>query len=179
MTVQTASVAGLFYPAEPDVLAAGVNASLAKAGPPPLGPKAVIAPHAGHVFSGDIAGAAYKLLAARRGEIKRVVMLGPTHRMPVRGVALSPADAWATPLGEAPVDVAGRDALARLPNVTVSAGPFAGEHSLEVQLPFVQRALGEVEVLPILVGAPAPGQVSDLLTRLWGGPETAIVISSD
>jgi AmmeMemoRadiSam system protein B/AmmeMemoRadiSam system protein A len=177
--VQPAGVAGLFYPADPAALAAGVDASLAKATDGGFEAKAVIAPHAGHVYSGDIAGAAYRLLAARKGQIKRVVLLGPTHRMPVRGLALSPADAWATPLGPAAVDIAVRDELARLPGVSVAAEPFAGEHSLEVQLPFVKRALGDVAVMPILVGEPAPGQVSDVLARLWGGPETAIIVSSD
>ncbi|HWA61272.1 MAG TPA: AmmeMemoRadiSam system protein B [Caulobacteraceae bacterium] len=176
---QPTQVAGLFYPDDPDALAAGVDASLAKAAPPDLAPKAVIAPHAGHIYSGDIAGAAYGLLARQRGEIRRVVLLGPTHRMPVRGVAVAPADAWASPIGALPVDRQARDALARRPGVAVTAEPFAGEHSLEVQLPFIQRALGDVEVLPILVGAPAQGQVSGLLDQLWGGPETAIVVSSD
>jgi len=181
MTASTLApgIAGMFYPADPDQLAAGVDASLAKAAPGELTPKAVIAPHAGHIFSGDIAGAAFRLLAKRKGEIKRVVMVGPTHRMPVNGVALHPADAWATPLGALAVDRAGRDAIARTPNVAVDPQPFVGEHCLEVQLPFIQRALGEVEVLPILVGQPAPGQVSAILERQWGGPETAIVISSD
>ncbi|HEY3800431.1 MAG TPA: AmmeMemoRadiSam system protein B [Caulobacteraceae bacterium] len=178
--VQPAGVAGFFYPAEADVLAAGVDASLARAAPPPgMSPKAVIAPHAGHIYSGDIAGAAYSLLGRRKGEIKRVVLLGPTHRMAVNGVALSPADAWATPLGELAVDTAARDAIGALPNAAVAPQPFEGEHSLEVHLPFIQRALGDVAIVPILVGGPAPGQVSDILERLWGGPETAIVVSSD
>ena len=179
MSTQAAGVAGYFYPAEPGALAAGVEASLAKASPLQLDAKAVIAPHAGHVYSGDIAGAAYRMLARRRGDVRKVVLLGPTHRMPVRGVALSPADAWATPLGPTRIDVAARDALARQPGVAVAAEPFAGEHSLEVQLPFIRQALGDVEVLPVLVGSPAPGQVSRLLGEVWGGPETAIVISSD
>ena len=178
-SVQAASVAGLFYPSDPEELAAGVDASLAKAAPVDIAPKAVIAPHAGHIYSGDIAGAAYSLLARRRGEIKRVVLLGPTHRMPVRGMALSPADAWETPFGSLPVDQGARDALARQPGVAVAPEPFVGEHGLEVHLPFVQRALGDVEVVPILVGQPAQGQVSDVLDRLWGGPETAIIVSSD
>ena len=178
-SVQTAGVAGLFYPADPNELAAGVDASLAKAAAAEMAPKAVIAPHAGHVYSGDIAGAAYRLLSKRKGEIKRVVLLGPTHRMPVRGMALSPADAWATPFGPVAVDRTARDALARQPGVTVAPEPFVGEHGLEVHLPFIQRALGDVEVLPILVGQPAPGQVSQALEQLWGGPETAIVVSSD
>ena len=178
-SVQAASVAGLFYPSDPEELAAGVDASLAKAAPVDIAPKAVIAPHAGHIYSGDIAGAAYSLLARRRGEIRRVVLLGPTHRMPVRGMALSPADAWETPFGSLPVDQGARDALARQPGVALAPEPFVGEHGLEVHLPFVQRALGDVEVVPILVGQPAQGQVSDVLDRLWGGPETAIIVSSD
>ncbi|HEY5410155.1 MAG TPA: AmmeMemoRadiSam system protein B [Caulobacteraceae bacterium] len=177
--VQSAGVAGDFYPADPDELAAGVDASLARAAPLELAPKAVIAPHAGHVYSGDIAGAAYSLLAKRKGEIRRVILLGPTHRMPVRGLALSPADAWQTPFGPVAVDRQARDALARQPGVAVASEPFVGEHGLEVHLPFIQRALGEVEVLPILVGQPAPGQVSKVLEQLWGGPETAIIVSSD
>lgn len=169
----------MFYPADPAVLAHGVDASLAKAAPPPLAPKAVIAPHAGHVYSGDIAGAAYKLLAKRKGEIKRVVLLGPNHRVPLRGVALSPANAWDTPFGPLAVDAGAHDALSRRPGVVVAAEPFVNEHSLEVHLPFIHRALGNVEILPILVGE-APGEfVSGLLETLWGGPETAIIVSSD
>lgn len=177
--VHAPGIAGMFYPADPDQLAAGVDASLARAAPVEMAAKAVIAPHAGHIYSGDVAGAAYRLLSQRKGEIKRVMLLGPTHRMPVRGVALHPADAWRTPIGDVAVDIAARDEIARLPGVAIAPEPFVGEHSLEVQLPFIQRALGDVEVLPILVGQPAPGQVSDMLGRLWGGPETAIVISSD
>src|SRR5712675_1685890 len=103
-SVQPAAVTGTFYPADPATLAAGVDASLASAHPPSLEAKAVIAPHAGHVYSGDIAGAAYNLLARRKGEIKRAILLGPNHRMPVRGMALSPADSWDTPFGPLPVD---------------------------------------------------------------------------
>ena len=99
--------------------------------------------------------------------------------MPVRGMALSPANAWQTPFGALAVDQAARDELARQPGVAVAAEPFVGEHGLEVHLPFIQRALGDVEVLPILVGQPMNGQVSDVLERLWGGPETAIIVSSD
>jgi len=177
--VQPPGVAGFFYPGNPDELAAGVDGSLARAAPPRLQPKAVIAPHAGHIYSGDIAGAAYRLLAQRKGEIKRVILLGPNHRRPVRGVALSPADVWATPLGHLPVAQNARDWLARQPGVAVDAVPFINEHSLEVHLPFVQRSLGEVEILPILVGQAPRDTVSKMLETLWGGPETAIIVSSD
>lgn len=179
IAVQAAGVAGQFYPADPAQLAANVDASLAKAVPSSAVPKAVIAPHAGHIYSGDVAGTAYSLLAKRKGEIKRVVLLGPNHRMPVRGIALSPADAWETPLGALRVDAAARDALAKREGAAIAPEPFAGEHSLEVHLPFIQRALGEVEILPVLVGQAPADRVSEVLGRLWGGPETAIVVSSD
>jgi AmmeMemoRadiSam system protein B/AmmeMemoRadiSam system protein A len=177
--IQPMGVAGMFYPADAGALAAEVDARLAKVDPPALSPKAVIAPHAGHIYSGDIAASAYALLQRRRNEIKRVVLLGPNHRVAFRGMALSPADRWATPLGMLPVDRISRDALAREPGVAVVAQPFSGEHSLEVHLPFIQRALGDVEILPILAGQTPPGQVSRILEKFWGGPETAIVVSSD
>ena len=179
MNTQPASLAGKFYPASPSELAAGVDASLERAAVPPLNPKAVIAPHAGHIYSGDIAGAAYRLLANRKGDIKRVILLGPNHRQPVRGVALSPADHWDTPFGALPAARAARDALGRQEGVVVDAAPFVQEHSLEVHLPFIHRALGEVEILPILVGQAPLAQISQILDTLWGGPETAIIISSD
>lgn len=169
----------MFYEANPHALAAHVDASIAKASPGALIPKAVIAPHAGHIYSGDIAGSAYGLLARRRGEIKRVVMFGPNHRMAVRGLALSPADAWDTPFGPLGVDKGARDNLARVAGVTVSSAPFVNEHSLEVHLPFVYRALGEVEIIPVLVGQSPTEQVSGALAMLWGGAETAIIVSSD
>ncbi len=179
LSVQPTGVAGTFYPADSGQLAAGVDGSLARAAPPPLTPKAVIAPHAGHIYSGDIAAAAYRLLARRKGVIKRVVLLGPNHRVPLRGMAMSPADAWATPFGPLPVDRSSRDMIARQFEVAVAPGPFVNEHSLEVHLPFIHRALGEVEILPILVGQTPRDSVSKLLEALWGGPETAIIVSSD
>ncbi len=179
LSVQPTGVAGAFYPADPGQLAAGVDGSLARAAPPPLMPKAVIAPHAGHIYSGDIAAAAYRLLAKRKGVIKRVVLLGPNHRVPLSGMAMSPADTWATPFGPLAVDRSSRDMIARQFGVAVTPGPFVNEHSLEVHLPFIHRALGEVEILPILVGQTPHDSVSNLLEALWGGPETAIIVSSD
>ena len=177
LSLQPASVAGIFYPADPDELAASVDNSLSRAAPLSLAPKAVIAPH--HIYSRDIAASAYRLLAQRNGEIKRVILIGPNHRKAVRGMVLSPADAWETPFGPLPVDIAARDDIARRPEVSVDPAPFINEHSLEVHLPFIHRALGKVEILPILVGPGARDVVSSTLDRLWGGPETAIVLSSD
>ena len=179
LPLQPASVAGTFYPADPDELAAEVDDRLARAQPLSLAPKAIIAPHAGHIYSGDIAASAYRLLAQRKGEIKRIILMGPNHRKPLRGMALSPANAWATPFGPLPVPVAARDMIARQREVSVDPTPFINEHSLEVHLPFIHRALGDVEILPILVGHAPKDIVSSTLDMLWGGPETAIVISSD
>ena len=177
--IQPAGVAGMFYPAQADACANVVDACLAQARRIPVAPKAVIAPHAGFVYSGPIQATAYAKLAARRGEIARVVVLAPAHRVAFAGLALSPAESWQTPLGPVPVDWAWLGRILNLPQVAVDAAPFAREHALEVQLPFIQRALGEVAICPILVGDATPDLVAAALRALWGGPETAIVISSD
>ena len=172
-------VLGTFYPADAASLAAGVDRHIAAARPWALSPKAVVAPHAGHVFSGAIAGSAYRLLAARRGTVSRVVILSPPHRMAVQGLAVHPAHAWATPLGLLPVDRAGIAKLLALPFVAENPAPFTREHGIEVHLPFIQRALGQVAIIPVLVGQATPQQVASALEAVWGGPETAIIISSD
>lgn len=177
--IQPAGVAGMFYPAQADACANMVDSVLAGARRVPVMPKAVIAPHAGFAFSGPIQASAYAPLAARRGEISRVVILAPAHRVGFSGLALSPAEGWETPLGVLPVDWAWLGRILNLPHVAVDATPFAREHALEVQLPFIQRALGEVAICPVLVGGAAPDLVAAALRALWGGPETAIVISSD
>jgi AmmeMemoRadiSam system protein B/AmmeMemoRadiSam system protein A len=177
--IQAAGVAGMFYPAQADACANMVDSVLAGARRVPVMPKAVIAPHAGFAFSGPIQASAYAPLAARRGEISRVVILAPAHRVGFSGLALSPAEGWETPLGVLPVDWAWLGRILNLPHVAVDATPFAREHALEVQLPFIQRALGEVAICPVLVGGAAPDLVAAALRALWGGPETAIVISSD
>src|SRR5262245_20228925 len=176
--IQPMSVAGIFYPAAPDACARLVDGCLGGARDAGVAPKAVIAPHAGYVYSGAIAGSAYAPLLRRRGEIRRVVLLGPCHRVPVRGMRCSPAEAWAVPGGELEVDRAGRAAIADL--APADPAPFVGEHSLEVQLPFLRRAFGPaVSIVPVLVGDAEERTVAELLRRLWGGPETAIVVSSD
>ncbi len=142
-------------------------------------PKAVIVPHAGYVYSGAVAASAYARLAPARGQVTRVVILGPCHRVPVRGLALPAATAFETPLGTLRVDPAAVNAIAGMPGVSVSDAAHADEHALEVQLPFLQRALGDVTIVPLVVGAASTAQVADVLERLWGGPETLIVISSD
>src|SRR5258706_3529527 len=181
-SVRPAAVAGTFYPASASALASDVSALLAHAAAGALGepvPKAIIAPHAGYIYSGPIAASVYARLAPARGAIKRVVLLGPVHRVPVRGLALPAAHSLATPLGNIAVEAAAVSVLQKLPQVTVSAAAHAQEHSLEVQLPFLQQVLGDFSVVPLAVGDASAAEVAQVLDVLWGGAETLIVISSD
>jgi AmmeMemoRadiSam system protein B/AmmeMemoRadiSam system protein A len=176
-----AAVAGTFYPASPVVLKQTLVDLLDNARATPLShaPKALIVPHAGYVYSGPVAASAYAQLDALRGRIRRVVLLGPTHREYVRGLALPDADAFATPLGNVPLDRAGMQQLAGLPQVVSSAAAHRMEHSLEVHLPFLQQVLGDFTLLPLAVGEATAAEVADVLEAVWGGDETLIVISSD
>jgi AmmeMemoRadiSam system protein B len=142
-------------------------------------PKAIIAPHAGYIYSGPIAASVYALLRPARARIARVVLLGPTHRVAVKGLALPEADGFATPLGTVSVDREAVAAIVKLPQVTISSAAHAFEHSLEVHLPFLQTVLEDFKLVPLAVGYAAPEQVADVLDVLWGGPETLIVVSSD
>ncbi|MFZ4478990.1 MAG: AmmeMemoRadiSam system protein B [Rhodoferax sp.] len=182
-TVRPAAVAGAFYPAQASALSGAVLSLLADAGRSAYNgsavPKAIIVPHAGYIYSGATAALAYARLSAARTQIRRVVLLGPVHHVPVRGLALPGADAFATPLGETRIDQAGVAALSGLPQVRVSPIAHAREHSLEVQLPFLQSVLDEFELLPLAVGDATADEVAQVLETLWGGPETLIVISSD
>ena len=178
-TVRQPAVAGMFYPADPRQLAHDVQQLLNAAHPPALTPKALIVPHAGYIYSGPIAATAYATLQPIAAHIRRVVLLGPTHRVAVRGLALPGAEAFDTPLGRIMLDAAAARLIAHLPQVTVSAQAHALEHSLEVQLPFLQSVLPEFTLLPLAVGMATPEEVAEVLETLWGGEETLIVISSD
>src|SRR5665647_161871 len=181
--VRPAAVAGTFYPGQASVLLSDVTTLLAQARPGAnLGgptPKALIVPHAGYVYSGATAALAYGQLATGRSSIRRVVLLGPVHRVPVRGLALPGVDAFATPLGRIEVDQDAVAAIAHLPQVVISRAAHAQEHSLEVQLPFLQAVLDDFKLVPLAVGDATPAQVAEVLEALWGGPETLIVVSSD
>lgn len=184
MRSRPAAVAGLFYPDDPATLHRDVRRLLdaarpADAAPSNAVPKALVVPHAGYVYSGAPAAVAYARLAPARDRIRRVVLLGPAHRVPVRGLAAPTVDAFETPLGPVPLERATLDALAALPQVTLDDRAHAEEHSLEVQLPFLQEVLGEFTLLPFAVGAASAEEVAEVLARLWGGDETLILISSD
>ena len=202
-SVREPAVAGTFYPAPAARLSREVEGYLAEArarpeakadddetrgaGTPPgaarstssAPPKALIVPHAGYVYSGPVAASAYALLGSLRERVRRVVLLGPCHRVYLRGIAASGADAFRTPLGEVPLD---REAIERaltLPCVECFEQAHAEEHSLEVQLPFLQQTLDAFRLAPFAVGEASTSEVSSLLEALWGGAETLIVISSD
>jgi AmmeMemoRadiSam system protein B/AmmeMemoRadiSam system protein A len=176
-----AAVAGMFYPASTAELSRQVDELLAAAagreGAPP--PKALVAPHAGYVYSGPIAASAYAQIRSQRGRIRRVVLLGPVHRVPVRGLALPGVERFVTPLGSIAVDRAAVAALRDLPQVVESALAHEQEHSLEVQLPFLQRLLGDFALVPLAVGDATAEEVAEVLDRLWGGEETLVIVSSD
>ncbi len=177
--VRSPAVAGMFYPADPRQLAHEVQGFLAEAQPQTLIPKALIVPHAGYIYSGAVAASAYATLKDIAPRIRRVVLLGPTHRVAVRGLALPDAQAFDTPLGRVMLDTKGISAIAHLPQVVISGEVHAQEHSLEVQLPFLQSVLADFTLLPLAVGSATADEVAEVLETVWGGEETLIVISSD
>ena len=178
--VKPPNVAGMFYPGDGSTLRREVDVHLREAcveeGP---APKAVIAPHAGYRYSGAIAASAYARLKPRAHEIRRVVLLGPAHYHPVRGVAVCGADAFRTPLGLVPIDTDSVRRAEEFAFVDRLDAAFEREHSLEVHLPFLMRVLSRFAVVPLLVGEASPAGIGTLLEVLWGGPETAVVVSSD
>ncbi len=185
LRVRPPAAAGTFYPDDPDALAATVDRHLAAGAtrsprvPGGVPPKALIAPHAGYVYSGPVAGSAYARLEGLRHTITRVVLLGPAHRVPVGGLAVSGADAFATPLGLVEIDEAARRSVLSLPGVDVDDHAHAQEHSIEVHLPFLQRALDGFSLVPLVVGTASPAVVADVIDSVWDGPETLVVASSD
>ena len=180
MTVRPAAVAGMFYPGSRAELEVTVRGLLEAAGPVnEPAPKALIVPHAGYVYSGAIAARGFATLAAGSATIRRVVLLGPTHRVAVAGIALPGCDAFQTPLGTIPVDAELVAVASRLPGVVTRPDVHVQEHSLEVQLPFLQTVLDDFTLLPLAVGSVPAAVVGDVLAAVWGGPETVIVVSSD
>jgi AmmeMemoRadiSam system protein B len=178
--IRPPAVAGTFYPRDAAALGCALESAhrqaAVAAGPVP---KALIVPHAGYVYSGPIAASAYRLLAPLRFRTRRVVLLGPSHRVALRGLATTTADFFRTPLGDVAVDRAAVERAARLPQVSVQDAAHEREHSLEVQLPFLQRALESFALAPFAVGDATDLEVAEVLELLWGGDETLIVVSSD
>lgn len=197
LVVRPPAAAGLFYPAEPAALRAAISQSFAGARPAPRpqppdtsrpdrpataqprAPKALVVPHAGYVYSGPIAASGFQQLTAARETVHRVVLLGPSHRVPLRGLAVSAADGFATPLGQVPIDSSAREAALKHPAVRIDDGPHASEHSLEVQVPFLQTVLREFTLVPLAVGRATAQEITDVIESWLGGPDTVIVVSTD
>ena len=151
-SVQQPAVVGTFYSADPEKLSHSLSDHLNSPFAWDIEAKALAVPHAGHVYSGPIAGTAYASVRHLSDRIKRVVLVGPAHRARFKGVALPRADSFATPLGHIPVDWNVLAQAISLPQVKISDAAFEGEHSLEVHLPFLQHALDEFSLVPLLVG---------------------------
>lgn len=179
--VRPPAVAGEFYPADPEELRAALGEAFAQARELLFGraPKALLVPHAGYVYSGPVAATGYRTIEPARERVRRVVVLGPSHFVPFEGVAMPEAEAFATPLGHVPVDREARSLLRDDARCRESDVPHDGEHSLEVQLPFLQSILGEFTLVPLAVGHASTEDVADVLERLWGGSETLVILSSD
>ncbi|MDJ0940365.1 MAG: AmmeMemoRadiSam system protein B [Woeseiaceae bacterium] len=179
VAIREAAVAGQFYPAGRERLSRTVNSLLDEAGAvDAAAPKALIVPHAGYIYSGPVAASAYARLRPHRHLYHRVILLGPCHRVPVHGFALSGADVFRTPLGDVPVDASVIGQI-RANDVNVFDETHRFEHSLEVHLPFLQTVLDAFTLVPIVVGDATSDRVAAVLEQLWGGPETLIVVSSD
>ncbi len=185
MRIRPPAVAGRFYPADARALRSLIAEQLGETRPPPpeIGarrPKAVVVPHAGYVYSGRVAASAFSLLLRPGPPIERVILLGPAHTVPLSGMAVSSADVWETPLGRVPLDSNCRNRLSALPHVAVDDRPHTMEHSLEVEVPFLQSVLPSGwSLVPVVVGDAEPGWVADVLDSCWGGDETLIVVSTD
>ncbi|MCK4742761.1 MAG: AmmeMemoRadiSam system protein B [Sulfuriflexus sp.] len=178
-TIRPAAVAGLFYPANSNELHEQITDFLAAASSIEQAPLALIVPHAGYIYSGPIAASAYVNLRPLRNKIQRVILLGPSHRVGFRGLATSGATFFTTPLGNIKLDAITTEQLNQLPQVQTMDVAHAQEHSLEVQLPFLQEVLGEFELVPIVVGDATANEVAEVIDLAWQDDSTLIVISSD
>lgn len=178
--VRRPAVAGMFYPLEAGLLARQVDGFFADLpGGSERRPKALVVPHAGYVYSGPVAASAYGLLREAADSIRRVVLMGPSHYVPLAGMAVPASTSFETPLGRIPLDLAGIQRVLTLDAVSLGEEAHHREHSLEVQLPFLQRCLGDFTLLPVVVGACEARQVAELIESEWGGQETLLVISTD
>ena len=180
MTTRQAAVAGYFYEADSNRLQQHVGQLLnADTSSTETMPKALIVPHAGYIYSGSTAAVAYRRLLTDPDRVERVLLLGPAHRVYLKGMAIPSVDSFATPLGEIPLDREALDSIGELPAVQVSDEAHREEHSLEVQLPFLQTVLNDFRLVPVVVGAASPAQVAAVVDALAPDPHTLVVISSD
>ena len=179
MTIRQPAVAGTFYPDSASALNTFVTEMLNDSPVRDLSPKVLVVPHAGYIYSGPVAASAYRLLEGMKDTVRRVVLLGPAHRVHLEGMALPDCDAFSTPLGDIPLDTQAMNGLLKFGQIQTSNTPHAMEHSLEVQCPFLQMCLNDFKLIPMVVGDVTPMAVAEVLEYLWGDEETLIIISSD
>jgi AmmeMemoRadiSam system protein B len=180
-SIREPAVAGYFYPADPGELSAMVD-TLIDAAPvvnAPTSAHAYIVPHAGYIYSGGVAASAYASIKRSGRPLGRVIIIGPSHRVYLRGIAVPQADVFRTPLGDVPIDAKRKRALIRRGDVILSDAPHSLEHSLEVQLPFLQRLSNELEILPLVVGEASPHYVASMLADVFDDDDTLLLASSD
>jgi len=179
-SVKPPAVAGLFYPANSDELRSQITTFLAEGQPGRIEkPKALIAPHAGYIYSGATAGHAYAQLKSIADKISHVVILAPSHHLAFPGIGYSSAKSFQTPIGSLKVNHDAIALISSLPQVHQIDEAFEQEHSIEVHLPFLQLVLGDIQITPLLVSDAQGSEVAEVLEQLWGGDETLIVVSSD
>ena len=179
VSIRPTAVAGSFYPKQASELNTLLDKYLSLETVKIASPKAIIAPHAGYIYSGETAASIYSNIEQIKDKVRRVVLLGPTHRVYVKGIALPSNTHFASPLGNVSIDTQSLNKISKHSFVDYIDEAHAQEHSLEVHIPFLQKVLNNFVLLPILVGEASPGQVAIILNELWGGEETLIVISSD
>lgn len=178
--IRQPAVAGMFYPADKQSLKNDIHQYLNNVSVEQKeNPKAIVVPHAGYIYSGPIAASAFKQIIPFKDKINRVVLLGPSHRVAFTGLAVPESDVFNTPLGNIPIDQKGIQQLSDLTQVIASDQAHRDEHSLEVQLPFLQEILGEFSLIPLVVGDAERFEVAEVINRLWGDEHTLIVISTD
>ncbi|MCH2206337.1 MAG: AmmeMemoRadiSam system protein B [Lentisphaerales bacterium] len=177
--IRRAAVAGTFYYNSPTRLLTYVNELLDHATDQPDVGKAIIAPHAGHIYSGPIAASAYRSLRKRQKQIKKVVLIGPSHYVGFMGLATSTADHYETPLGLIPLDTELANQALEIKEVVTMDHAHLQEHSLEVHLPFLQATLNDFTLLPIVIGETSNETIAAVLSKVWGGDETLIICSTD
>ena len=178
--IRQPAVAGMFYPADKQSLKADIHQYLEQVtNEQKIIPKAIVVPHAGYIYSGPIAASVYKQIIPLKDIINRVILLGNSHRVAFTGLAVPESDVFNTPLGNIPIDQKSIQLLSGLPQVIVSDQEHRQEHSLEVQLPFLQEILGEFSLIPLVVGYADRFEVAEVINRLWGDEHTLIVISTD
>ncbi|MBF0106574.1 MAG: AmmeMemoRadiSam system protein B [Deltaproteobacteria bacterium] len=177
--IRRAAVAGAFYPQNASQIRLVLSQYLSDARTKKQAPKAIVAPHAGYIYSGAVAATVYARLKNTRQKIERVVLLGPSHRVGFNGLAVTTADYYETPLGRVPIDKKACETITHFSQVGSLDEAHAEEHSLEVHIPFLQLLLKDFMLVPLVVGIAKPLEVSEVLETLWGGDETLIIISTD